>query len=298
MNVASEHPGQSGQWHVQWPERLAREKFEFERWYPELELVTLDTGKLAWVGPVTSNSGRLYEIIIIYPDNYPSVAPRVYPLSKRSSDLDEMQYMEDLSKSPSQTHVMPDGSICMMFPSFAAAHATAIVMADAARFWLSGLEEFVETGSWSRSGRFTSHLPFLPEFRSRTPFFKTHTTINVEGLMGDLNIAGQAGAVGSSAHASHNTFNQLGGVALNPQDLATLANDLAELRKQMLQRAEGAEDYVAIGAIASAEQAAREGQPGKVVEYLRAAGNWALEAAQSVGSDLLLDAVKKAMGLE
>ena len=65
----------------------------------------------------------------------------------------------------------------------------------------------------------------------------------------------------------------------------------------MKQEATEPEHDVAIGDIAKAEKAAKEGDGPKVLEYLKAAGKWALDIAIKVGSSVASAAITKAIGV-
>lgn len=129
---------------------------------------------------------------------------------------------------------------------------------------------------------------------------KQLTTIHVNqgGSMGDTyNISGQAGAVGPNAEAHDNTFNQLVNHVEQNIDLDQLAKQLGELRLALAQKQDSPQAAVAIGEVAKAEIAAGEKNPSKVVEHLKAAGKWTLDFAKEIGKDLVVDVIKKAMGM-
>jgi len=105
---------------------------------------------------------------------------------------------------------------------------------------------------------------------------------------------GQAGAVGPHAHAEHVTFNQPTAV-LNEIDLDRLADELAEIRKAMRRDGTTLEHDVALSEVAKAEQAARDKQPRSAVQYLKAAGEWALDVATKLGTSVAAEALKQAM---
>lgn len=272
-------------WYERWPARLEREQFEFGERYPELKLTTLENGRLAWVGPIKSTSGREYVVRIEYPEDYPLAAPRVYPLS-----VDPRRMTFD-GKPPSmhECHYMSDGSLCLAFPAFETAHATAVSLADMAVFWLDGLESFVKTGKFDTD----AGKRRLSQSRDKSV---GHSTITVVGSAGDINIVGQAAAVGS--RQSHDGgVNQLLVVGSEAVDAAVLAQELALVRAAMLKTAVDADQFEAVGAIATAEKAARAGDSGKLMEHIRKAGKWALDAATDVSTDVAAAVIKKSLGL-
>jgi uncharacterized protein YjbI with pentapeptide repeats len=124
-----------------------------------------------------------------------------------------------------------------------------------------------------------------------------HTTVYGGLTVGDKYIAGQVGAQGPSAHAHDMTFNQLWSQSGHSIDLQALATELATLRRHLRQEAVEPEHDVAIGAIASAEVAAKEGNGPKTFEWLGKAGKWTLDNATKIGVGVATAALKTALGL-
>lgn len=54
---------------------------------------------------------------------------------------------------------------------------------------------------------------------------------------------------------------------------------------------------MAIGAVATAEAAAKTGNGPKALEYLKKAGNWAFDVATKIGTDIAAAALKSSMGM-
>jgi len=116
--------------------------------------------------------------------------------------------------------------------------------------------------------------------------------------MGDqYNISGQTGAVGPNAHAHDMAFTQTWSQLENKTDLGKLAEELVRLREAMERDAVAPEEKLAVGAVAAAEQSARQKDGPKVVEYLKTAGKWALSVAEKIGVDLAKEALKGTLGL-
>jgi len=106
----------------------------------------------------------------------------------------------------------------------------------------------------------------------------------------------QAGAVGPRAHAHNVTF-QLWDENKNDIDLSILTKELAKLRLKLKDKATEPEHYSSMGAIASAEVSAKEGNGPETLEYLGQAGKWALDVAKTIGVPILTIALTKALGL-
>ena len=113
---------------------------------------------------------------------------------------------------------------------------------------------------------------------------------------GNVYIAGQAGAVGSGAKAHDMTFNQLWSQS-ESINLDILAKELEALRQSLRQEAVEPEHDVAIGVIANAEMAAKEGNGPKTLEWLSKADKWTLDNTTKIGVGIASAALKTAIDL-
>jgi hypothetical protein len=91
-------------------------------------------------------------------------------------------------------------------------------------------------------------------------------------------------------------YQQLWNQAGSSIDLPALAEELGRLRATMRQEASEPEHDEALGAVASAEKAAKQGDGPRALEYLKAAGKWTLGIAERIGTELAVVAMKKMMG--
>lgn len=112
---------------------------------------------------------------------------------------------------------------------------------------------------------------------------------------GDTYIVHQAGAVGPNARAEH-VLNQYVS-QLEQVELARLADELAALRAELRRSAQTPEQDEALGAVASAERAARSGDRPGAATALSRAGLWVCEKASALGLELLKDILSKKAGL-
>jgi HEAT repeat protein len=118
-----------------------------------------------------------------------------------------------------------------------------------------------------------------------------------ELYMGDKYTAGQVGAQGHKAHAHDLTFNQIWNQVGDRINLSELAEELAELRLKLKKDAIEPEHDISIGAIASAESSAKNGNGPETLEFLSKAGKWALDVAIKIGVPVATEALKTASGL-
>lgn len=95
---------------------------------------------------------------------------------------------------------------------------------------------------------------------------------------------GQIGAVGQSASASGNTFQQI-------------TADLSRLHEEMQRSAKTPEQRAAADDVAKAAQAAREQNEPAVRQHLKNAGIFALDCAMTVVTDVTAEYLKKVTGM-
>lgn len=107
----------------------------------------------------------------------------------------------------------------------------------------------------------------------------------------------QVGAVGPSAQATGNTFQQALGDVEAFKDLSALAAELAQLQQALSAKAEEPEQHIAARNVGAAGAAARKGDASTTAEYLKKAGTWAFDVATKVGVNLASGALKHALGL-
>ena len=136
------------------------------------------------------------------------------------------------------------------------------------------------------------------ELRCRRPSAKMAPQIQI-GLLntGSIYSAGQAGAMGPHAYASEMSFDQVCAREFSLMDMRALARELASLRLAMRERAVDPEQDIAIGNIAAAEAAAKQGDASSVARLLKGVGTWSLEVATKIGVSVASKAIEKSMGL-
>jgi hypothetical protein len=124
-----------------------------------------------------------------------------------------------------------------------------------------------------------------------------HLHINNGEIMRDKYEGGQIGAQGPHAHAHDMKFDQIWFQNQGNIDLDSLANELCTLRNEMQKSAKNPEDYIQIGAIASAEIEAKKGNGPQALSSLKKVGKWGLNIAEKIGVDVATAAIKAACGL-
>jgi hypothetical protein len=109
---------------------------------------------------------------------------------------------------------------------------------------------------------------------------------------------GYVGAMGDNAQAHNVNFNQPVNNVGESIDLVALATELATLRVEIAKMQDSSpQAMLAAGEIVRAEIAAGEKDTPKVLGHLKAAGQWALDAATKVGTTIVAEVIKKSMGL-
>ena len=106
---------------------------------------------------------------------------------------------------------------------------------------------------------------------------------------------GQAGAIGSGAHAHDMNFNQIWLEAGDKIDLPALASELFELQSKLKDEAIEPEHYSSLAEIAHAEKYAKKGDGAKALEHLSKAGKWTLDIATKIGVPVAIEALKRGL---
>lgn len=114
---------------------------------------------------------------------------------------------------------------------------------------------------------------------------------------------GNSGSPGYVIHMSgsnsrlniNSTDNSTNIFGVDPSNISKLSEELSSLRNALIPLANQPEHYVAIGGIASAEIAAKEGKASNVNQALSALGSgakWVLDVAKSIGVPVATEALK------
>jgi hypothetical protein len=96
------------------------------------------------------------------------------------------------------------------------------------------------------------------------------------------------------SQASDNVFNQWNQTGGN---LKVLAEELTQLREELVKKAKGPEQLESATAIAKAEAAAKGDDGPTAFRLLKEAGKWALDIAKSIGIPITVEVLKKTIGL-
>ena len=121
-----------------------------------------------------------------------------------------------------------------------------------------------------------------------------------EVIMGNKFVARNVLSQGDNARIKGIKWNQVWKQSNGDPDLMKLADELGRLRSEMKKLAEHSGHDVAVGAIASAEESARNNDGPKTIQRLAGAGTWCLDVAKKVGLDVAVKAIElslKAQGM-
>jgi hypothetical protein len=131
------------------------------------------------------------------------------------------------------------------------------------------------------------------------PFVYSSNRVRAVNVMGDQFNVEQAMAVGPDAKAKAKNvyFTQLRDDSGREIDLTQLAQELSKLRAALKDEPDTPERDSALGAIADAEVASKQGDSAKVVENLARAGKWVIGIAEKIGVGLAVAAIKSAIGV-
>jgi hypothetical protein len=110
-----------------------------------------------------------------------------------------------------------------------------------------------------------------------------------------FNAPTQVGALGIGAHALGVNLTQASLGLENATDWDQLVSQLGALRLAMRKLSQTADQDLAVGAVAGAEQAAKLKDPSSVADYLKRAGRWGLDTATQIGTTVAAEAIKRAV---
>lgn len=114
------------------PRRLSLEIYEMKKRFPQFRPIRLQDGRIGYVGIIRTMSWNQYEIIIVYPNNYPHEAPKVYSISPPISTK----------------HQFKDGSLCFHLSHEWSPSFTVCVIVGWTSHWLHAYENYLRTGNW------------------------------------------------------------------------------------------------------------------------------------------------------
>jgi hypothetical protein len=80
-------------------------------------------------------------------------------------------------------------------------------------------------------------------------------------------------------------------------DMTKLSEELKLLRSHLTKEASEPEHYQALGEIASAEKAIADKDQPKMIQHLKSAGTWALNATTAIGTTLAAEVIKSTLGI-
>jgi hypothetical protein len=136
---------------------------------------------------------------------------------------------------------------------------------------------------------------------------KAHSmTFHVDAENFTIGVAGGTGGQANIASGDHayvnikSVDNSINPITYRSDEMPMLADELSKLRSALLLQARDPEHYAAIGALASAEIAAKEGKASSIANALSALGTgarWALGVAKDIGVPLATAALKPYIGL-
>lgn len=119
--------------------------------------------------------------------------------------------------------------------------------------------------------------------------------VYMEGSSKYIISGGEQGAVGDGVSA--NNFIQVTGKSIQEIDLDVLASELETLRTAARKDSTDLEHDLAMGNLAAAEAAAKQGNRSEVVKHLRNAGKWAFDTATAIGVAVAAEAIKTSLGI-
>jgi hypothetical protein len=134
-------------WYELDPPRLVQERDAMHARFPQFRLRR--SGRtLYWDGQLTSNGGETYRIVIRYPDSFPDLPPKVFPIDPDIIALHNEATLE-------LKHQFSDGSLCLFHPNdrFFQKRSTAVTVIAAAAAWFAAYEYWLHSEKTIWPGR-------------------------------------------------------------------------------------------------------------------------------------------------
>lgn len=140
MNYASKVQTGWVPWYEVDASRLALEKKAMSTRFPQFTLRMLEDKNLAWFGRLESNNNNQYEIAVVYPPDFPTSPPAVYPVTPTIEVRDR--------NGNRLKHQYPDGHLCLYFPSDRTfqANTTAATVVAVSAAWFFAYEYWLQSG--------------------------------------------------------------------------------------------------------------------------------------------------------
>ena len=124
-------------WYKRNPTRLVLERQAMKKKFSQFELGKHFKGYLQWQGIVKREDGRSYEIMILYPNNFPAEPPRVTIVG-----IDfYLPYGFDLHRGES-------GGLCLFTKGYKPGVITARALLERTIEWIENFEEYERSGKW------------------------------------------------------------------------------------------------------------------------------------------------------
>jgi hypothetical protein len=135
-----------------------------------------------------------------------------------------------------------------------------------------------------------SGMNIRPQLERNTNFFIDKFTLMSTNISNSQGIA-----VGEQAKVEGNSFQQINYTVPANLDYNQLEKELANLRNVLQPAAKTPEELRAVADIAQAEAEAKNKNGSKVIQYLKAGGQWVFETATKIGVSVVSDLIKTNM---
>lgn len=135
-------------WTVAQQNRLQQEKYFIDQLFPAFQ-VKNPTQNTYWIGTMTTNANRKYQLRIDIPDEYPDQAPHTYIISPNPLYTYSGANLAQISPSHEMhTFTSLNGypQICLYRSEYWSAEYTLVSCLKKARLWLEAYDEHLDTG--------------------------------------------------------------------------------------------------------------------------------------------------------
>lgn len=155
--------------------------------------------------------------------------------------------------------------------------------------WMAPVKYAYRYSEYYRAGssRFTWLESFHQGLSMSKTFFSSYLLPDNPSTTYNVKVEGSTGVIIGNANSM--VLNQ----GFDNQDLENLASELSQLRAEMKRQSQTVEEDIALGSIAKAEIAAKDGDKSGVVKHLKDAGKWAFDVATKIGVSVAAKAIEQ-----
>jgi hypothetical protein len=157
-------------------------------------------------------------------------------------------------------------------------------------------QDFIDPDNAAQADTYTQLLADVASSDGRYSSEARSIIVKEVHIMGDTYHTGHAIAVGRGAQAHNSTMTVWQQIS-QATSLSAIAEELAQLRRKVASEPESLERDQAVGQLAAAEAAVKQGDGATALQRLTGIAKWTLDIATKIGTDVASKMIQSALGL-